>query len=173
MASEAQRQCFLNQVIFIPCWQSPHKPDADSTDVGHRLEMTRLATKGLPWAKVSDYETERREVSYSWQTTQHFKNQHPKAQLYWLLGADQWKVIDTWSLTDFLVEHLTFLVCPRGDQPIQSHSGLNSMILEGRFDAVGTDIRAEFKKNTHSAELSKSLSPEVLTYINKQRLYRS
>ena len=183
IASEAQRLCHLDEVIFIPCWQSPHKPGQRAVASHHRVEMARLAVEGLAWASVSDFEAARSESSYSWQTAEHFTAALPGAQLFWLLGVDQWQVIDTWGRPEILTQLLTFIVFGRNGQQPEPNPGFSSVFLPGTFDISATEIRSAIDSITDSitgsitgsttgkGAIPRGLAPRVAAYAARHRLY--
>ena len=170
ITAEAQRACGLNQVILIPCWQSPHKREKKAAAPEHRLEMLRLATKDLPWAHVTSWELDRKEPSYSWMTARHFAESYPEAELHWILGADQWNVITTWSKPEILSKLLTFIVFPRnGVDPIENE-GFRHHLIDIETPGSSTAIRNKVKANENIHGLT---TDEVVHYIQEHNLYRS
>ncbi|MCB1099989.1 MAG: nicotinate (nicotinamide) nucleotide adenylyltransferase [Verrucomicrobiae bacterium] len=167
IASEARRLCDLDEVIFIPCWQSPHKQGQQAAASHHRVEMVRLAVEGLAWASVSDFEAVRAESSYSWQTAEHFAGALPGAQLFWLLGVDQWDVIDTWGRPDILAELLTFIVFGRNGRHPRSNPAFSSVFLPGNFDISATEIRHAIGENA----IPEGLDARVADYVLHHQLY--
>ncbi|MGK0189436.1 MAG: nicotinate-nucleotide adenylyltransferase [Verrucomicrobiales bacterium] len=170
IASEAQRQCNLDEVIIIPCWQSPHKPGIKATDSRHRVEMAKLAVADHAWATVSDFEATRTEPSFSWQTAQYFSGKRPNSQLFWILGADQWQVIDSWGCPGILAELLTFIVFGRNGMIPQPTPPFNSVLLPGTFDVSATEIRNALAKPAEIQEI-RGMNARVLEYLHKHRLY--
>jgi nicotinate-nucleotide adenylyltransferase len=144
IAAEARRAARLDRVIFLPARQSPHKSDQRirATDA-ERLEMLRLATRGLDWAEVSDWEIRQAPPSYSWKTALHFRAAHPGSRLFWILGADQWTVITQWAEPEVLRETLEFLVFPRPPLPPPApRTGWRARFLETIHPASATAIRS-------------------------------
>jgi nicotinate-nucleotide adenylyltransferase len=184
IAGEAVQQAGLDQVIFIPCRQSPLKQRQPGASAPNRMEMLRLATGDLPWATVSDFEISRPGPSYSWETVQHFASLYPAARLYWLLGADQWQQIDRWANPDYLREKLTFLVFCRDGQTPQSRPGWqyqslgkpsppatepDSLQTSGCFPGSSTEVRERLANGDPAEGL---LHPEVASYALRLGLYR-
>jgi len=113
VATYAQHELDLDQIIFIPCAQSPHKPEHNYTDDTHRLAMLELAIQGLSWAQISDYELKAPTPSYSLHTIRHFQSEYPEAELYWILGSDQWDKLDTWYEHQRILKLVNFIIYPR------------------------------------------------------------
>ncbi len=168
IAETAAQQCGLDEVIFIPCWQSPHKQDREISPVDDRIGMLELALADKEWASLSTWEIERDEPSYSWMTAQHFANEHDDCELYWLLGADQWNVIGTWARPDLLAKLLTFIVFPRdGVEPVDQPA-FEWQTIDVETPGSGTEIRAAVATGRPINDL---VPKTVAEYISKQHLY--
>jgi nicotinate-nucleotide adenylyltransferase len=162
IAACARREFKLDRVLFIPARQSPHKTDtAPGASARERCEMIEIAISDLPWASLWSGELDRSPPSYSWQTAAYFRNALPGSQLFWILGSDQWQVIDSWSRSDYLARSLTFLVFPRPAPP-QPIPGFRMHALSATHPASSTDIRAGQFEHLH---------PGVERFVQEHGLY--
>jgi len=170
IAAAAYARCGLEKVIFIPAWQSPHKQDQNRPAApADRLAMLRLAVAGLPWAVVDAWEIGRGGPSYSWQTAEHAARMAgPDTELCWLLGADQWAVLHTWARPEILADLLTFIVFPRGPDPILPRPGFRHEVVDIRHPASSTEVRAAAYAGRSLKEL---VAPAVAAYIREHRVY--
>lgn len=170
MATAAVTQARLDRVIFLPARISPHKdtqtPGASPED---RLEMLKLATAGIPWAEVSDWEISRPPPSYSWNTALHFRDLYPESHLLWILGADQWSAIESWAHPDLLQTTLDFLVVARPGYPAPKPlPGWRSRVIDLSHPASATAIR-----EAHASGGTAGDVPDAVTaYIARRGLYR-
>jgi nicotinate-nucleotide adenylyltransferase len=139
VARLAHEQAQLDEVIFIPCPQSPHKVQSTRASIEHRLAMLRLAATE-PWMRVSDYEARIAGPSFSYRTVEHFIAEQPNAEWFWLMGCDQWNALPRWKHPEILALHLTFLVFSRGEIP-QPREGYRMMHLQGSHPASATALR--------------------------------
>ncbi|MDB4673248.1 nicotinate (nicotinamide) nucleotide adenylyltransferase [Verrucomicrobiales bacterium] len=162
IASAAVVQGKLDRVVFVPCFESPHKSGVKSADAAHRFAMLKLATADLPWAEVSDWEIQRETPSYSWQTAQHFSAED--TELFWILGADQWVALERWSKPEVLAALLKFIVFPRDDIELAPKEGFQATFLETRHPASATEIRRLQGVSPH-------LAAPVSSYIKQHALY--
>lgn len=168
IAQAAVEQCSLQKVWFIPCQESPLKSKPPGASGADRTAMLRLATAGLPWALVSDWELTRPGPSYSWQTAEHFATAHPDAMLHWLMGADQWAALDRWARPDILRERLTFVVFARDGVPPAAREGWRLISLPGEFPGSSTEARRRLAAGESTAGL---LPAEVAAYAVRKRLW--
>ena len=168
IAAAAVKELNLDRVIFLPCQQSPHKPGQRHASAQHRLAMCTLATEGINWAEVDDYDLITPAPSYSWRTAEAMHLRHPDAQLYWLMGTDQWKALPHWSRPEKLAQRVEFIVFTRGETP-QPRDGYQMHAIEGAHPASATAIR----QSPPCADTTTWLHPEVANYIQAHDLYRT
>lgn len=166
IAEAAVKELGLDQVIFLPCRQSPHKSGQDHADEHHRLEMCRLATKDLDWAVVDDFDLTVPAPSYSWRTAEVMTARFPNARMFWLMGTDQWEALPRWNRPEQLSQLVEFIVFTRGDAP-EPRTGYRLHAISGNHPASATKIR-----NSAAQELKTDwLAPEVSKYIKTNHLY--
>ena len=58
--------------------------------------MLQLATADMTCFEVSDYEIQQGGTSYLIDTAQRFAELDPSAELFWIIGADQFEQLDQW-----------------------------------------------------------------------------
>lgn len=168
IAQAAVAQCRLARVVFIPCQISPLKGRVPGASGAQRVEMLRLATDGLAWAEVSEWELARPGPSYSWQTAEHFAEENPGAELYWLMGEDQWAALERWARPEFLRERLTFIVFARNGEKPQERPGWRAHFLTGEWRGSSTEARGLLGAGLPAAHL---LPRAVEEYAVRERLY--
>lgn len=162
-------ECFsLNQVVFLPCAQSPLKSFQPLAPDAKRLDWLKSGLKGQGWAKVSPWEIDRRGISYSVETARHWKIKNPHAGLYWILGSDQWGQLPRWKNFSDLARLVHFLVFPRSEIPLKK-PGVKMSVIPARFDISSTEIRMRLKKGLSI----KGLVPcELEGQLKRSRFYR-
>ncbi|MDF1811065.1 MAG: nicotinate (nicotinamide) nucleotide adenylyltransferase [Verrucomicrobiales bacterium] len=167
LVKRARELIDLQQVLFMPCWQSPFKGRTVASGE-ERFEMLQIAIQeqevGI-WTEVSDYEITRPGPSYSWQTAQFFTEQYPDTEWFWILGTDQWKQIDQWAEPDKLRALLQFIVVTRNHEEVQTRDGWSHSPISFSHPASATKIRNDFAKYHHW------LSPGVIDFCEKRKLY--
>lgn len=162
IATVAQTQCSLDEVIFLPAACSPFKQGKNTcfTDE-QRLHMLHLATADLPWAKVSRLDLQLPPPSWSWRIAELWHQQHPDTELFWLMGTDQWEQLHRWARYDYLCELLHFIVYHRGEEP-QPRPGVRStFICTGMHPASSSAIRAAIQQGT---PLPKNWLPQTVAH---------
>jgi nicotinate-nucleotide adenylyltransferase len=168
LAGLARAALALDEVRFLPCRLSPHKAGTRPTAAADRLAMLRLATAGLPWAMVDDFEIRRQGVSYSYETAAAMRAAWPDARLFWIMGGDQWKVLPQWRHSERLAAAVEFIVLARGGEEPQPREGQVLHVVPGSHPASATAIRETLRQGltTHPW-----LAPAVTEWIVEHGLY--
>ncbi len=98
MLGEAAYEKFgLDEVWFMPNGNPPHKKKSSiRSDIRDRAAMTALAIEGRPGFKLESYEAGRKEVSYTYETLNHFHELRKEDRFYFILGADSLFSIEGW-----------------------------------------------------------------------------
>lgn len=167
IAHQAQSQLGIDKVIFLPCQQSPHKLDSKSATAENRFKMCQLATSPFPWAEVSDYDLCSPPPSYSWRTAEHFKSLFPNAQLFWLMGSDQWRSIARWERAHHFASLLKIIVYSRKSEASFVQSFESTLLNTLQHPASATAIRGQLVEGKNSPWLH----PAVASHIKKNCLY--
>lgn len=168
LAEIAWKALSLDEIRFLPCRISPHKTDTTPAQASDRLEMLRLATEGLPWAVVDDFELHREGPSYSYQTAEAMAALFPEAKLFWILGSDQWDVLPDWREPQRLAARVEFVVFARGNPP-KPRDGCVLHVMHGGHPASATAIREAIARGETAPPW---LNPAVAKWIADRGLYR-
>ena len=113
LAKEAQKFFDLERVIFVPAFRSPHKLGLEPESCEHRLAMLALALKNHPDFSMDRIEINKNVVSYTIETLQELKFNHPDWNIFLILGADAFQAIDTWKQCAQLLDFCNILVGTR------------------------------------------------------------
>lgn len=172
MAVKAMNSLALDRVIFLPCAVSPFKTGTIATGTERRemLELTleeTVSKSGTPWAEVSEFELNRPAPSYSWEAALHFTATAPEVEWYWIVGTDQWQVIDRWARPEILQKLLHFIVFTRHGNEVEPRPGWKCTAVEFDHPASSSDIRKDWERH------SDWLTDGVKAYLSRHRIYGS
>ncbi|GAB4239636.1 MAG: nicotinate (nicotinamide) nucleotide adenylyltransferase [Candidatus Methylacidiphilales bacterium] len=157
----------LDQVAFVPARQSPHKTAGGEAGPGDRAEMVRRAIEGQAGFHLVPWELHRPGLSYSIDTVRRFQERWPNADLFWILGSDQWNTLETWRAWEELAERVAFIVFPRPDPP-SPRPGVRLIPLDFRSDISSTDIREAVRQGRPWQHF---VPEPVADYITTRHLY--
>ena len=112
-AHEVAETLGLDRVLFVPALIPPHKDPAQSASAEHRLEMVRLAVRDNPLFEVSDVELRRGGPSYTIDTLDELASAMPCEELYFIVGSELFRTIDSWHCWERLFHVSHFVVVHR------------------------------------------------------------
>ena len=111
MAQHALESQQLDRVLMLPSGNPPHKPDI--TPAEHRWRMVCAACTGIPGLIPCREELDRTGVIYTVDTLSRLQEKYPKAELFYLIGADMLMRLHRWYRLEDVLQMCTFIVLPR------------------------------------------------------------
>jgi len=100
IAYEAMNYLELSKILFMPSGNPPHKVKTDKADASIRYELIKMAIRDEKHFEINSYEIERKELSYTYITVEHFKKLEPDTLWYFITGVDCLMELDTWKSAD-------------------------------------------------------------------------
>jgi nicotinate-nucleotide adenylyltransferase len=153
-AEEVREALGLGQVRFIPSAQPPHKPDEEIAPAEDRLEMVRLAVAGHPGFVCDPIEVERNGLSYTVDTLSALAGGACRGhETFFIVGADAFCEVHTWSRPARLLRMTHFAVTLRGAQRAEDVIGTLERTLQPldpsiKFERLG-DNRAKISDSEY------------------------
>ena len=168
IAEEAQKRFSLDQVLFIPAANPPHKESAGLAPFEDRWQMVELACEPFPSFRASRLE-EGKGRSYTVDTLERFRPQLKSGdELYFLIGADAFGELQTWQRWQEVVTLTKFIVATRPGEDYKIPPGASVLRLEGLdLPVASTTIRARLASGEKTPEVPDS----VRHFIQKNGLY--
>lgn len=111
MAQCALESLRLDKVLMLPSGNPPHKPEI--TPAEDRYRMVCAACAGLDGLEPCREEIDRQGVIYTVDTLSILHEKYPKAELFYIIGADTLMELHKWRTVEKVLTLCTFLVCPR------------------------------------------------------------
>ena len=162
----------LEKIIFIPCNISPHKQKVIPSDPEHRLNMVKLAIKGIPYFSYSDIDIKRGGISYMVDSLTELKRFFNKLEL--IIGYDNIEKFYTWKEPDKLLELAKLIVMRREiEKEILAKDKYYNSAIFVKTPAIyiqATEIRKRVKKNLPIDFL---VTKEIKNYILTNNLYKA
>jgi nicotinate-nucleotide adenylyltransferase len=167
MARAAADQLALDEVLFIPTGNPPHK--ATGTPYEHRFRMVELACAADPRFVASRIE-EGNAKSYSIHTIERLKALKPDANpLFFVIGADAFEEIRTWHRWQEVIAAVEFIVIGRPGHTVPTVPGARTHKVEmAESDVSSSEIRRELAKGI----VPPALPNAVAEYIREKNLYK-
>lgn len=177
MARAAAAQENLDKVLFLPTGNPPHKHDG-VVDAEDRYRMVASAIAQDPRMVPSRLEIDRPGIIYTVDTLTLLKEKYPKAQLYYIIGADTLMELKHWRNYEKVLTLCAFLICPRmgSASPAEMEQerkrltemgGELSYVRMSPVDTASTQIRQVLAQGQEPP----LLPPAVMEYIRACGLY--
>ena len=191
--TEEGKNCFLSNecVLFLPTGLPYHKENTDLLSFSARSEMLYLALReenrkiafeqdALTRFFFSTMEGERSGNSYTYDSVVLLKNIFPYAELFLIIGTDEFYTLENWYKTEELGKVLKFLVANRNGEAeqkaleertvfLKEEYGLQCTFLEmERIECSSSLIRKRIKEK---ASIEGMLPEPVIEFIQKNRFY--
>lgn len=172
----------LDEIWFLPNGNPPHKDTGkESPGVDERVEMIRLAIRGVPYFRLSLYEATEQVNSYTYQTMRHFNEKYPVHEFYFILGADSLFSIEEWKYFKEIFPTCTILAAMRDDKDLEDMKR-QIRYLKERYQAEIELLQApllEISSTTIRERAERGLTvrymvPDpVAKYIRKKGFYKN
>ncbi|MBV7281813.1 MULTISPECIES: nicotinate-nucleotide adenylyltransferase [Corynebacterium] len=174
-ASEVADRFQLDQVLFVPTGQPWQKAGRDVSDAEDRYLMTVIATASNPRFATSRVDIDRGGSTYTIDTLHDLREQFPRAELFFITGADALAKIVTWRDWEEMFNLAHFVGVSRPGYELEEdilpevdHEHLS--IVEIPAMAISsTDCRARARAGRPVWYL---VPDGVVQYIAKRQLYR-
>jgi len=175
LAQTALENLNLDQIQIIPAGQPWQRP-ALGASPEHRLNMLRLATKGLDKVEINPIEIQRTGPTYTIDTIEALEKNHT---YIWILGSDQLVNFCSWRSWQDIAQRVQLAVAQRPgsivtpplalSQWLQAQSRTLIVMPFEPLDISATAIRQRLALQQSASDLL----PEVVEqYIHEHGLYR-
>ncbi len=183
IAEEVYAVLDLDEMVFVPTGQPPHKQESQVSAAQHRLAMLELTTADNPHFSISRVDLERPGPSYTVETLRLLRQQWgERAALYFLIGWDSLEEFLTWHDPAGILEQLAYLVAVR--RPGYAEESGYRASLEARLPGItqrlqvvpapqleisSTDLR---ERVAEGRPIKYQLPERVEQYIEQYNLYQ-
>lgn len=176
MAQCALKEAALDRVLMLPSGNPPHKPQV--TPGEDRWRMLCAACAGLPGLEPCREELDRTGTIFTVDTLSILRTKYPKAELFYLIGADTLMELKNWREYGRVLRLCHFLVCPRSsrytmDELEQERERLT--LLGGRIAWLSMDVinvsSTEIRQAIREGHAAPHLPAPVQAYAEAAGLY--
>ncbi|MGJ8681523.1 nicotinate-nucleotide adenylyltransferase [Paraglaciecola sp.] len=187
---DASQKINITKVAMMPCFTPTHKGSA-SVSSQHRLNMIKLVCDQHPLLYPESRDIDRGTPTYSVDSMQSLRTEHPKTPLCFFIGTDSLLTLTSWYQWQKLLTLCHFVVCFRHgevpelpthvvdllaktqtDDPRDLHTSLAGRIYLADTQAVNissTALRIRLNQDQNTSEF---IPDSVLAYIRQHKLYQ-
>lgn len=185
-AVELRESLGLEAVNMLPCHKPAHRAEPGAT-TAQRIRMLELSIESIGYLQIDAREAERDRPSYSVDTLESYRQEHPDAALLMFMGMDAFDNFCKWHRWERILElaHLVVVERPgsvlegeeaqlfaqrRVDSVDQLELSAGSILLQSiaQFDVSATRIR---QLVSQKRDISYLVTGPVRRYINQKGLY--
>jgi len=183
LAQLAVEALVLDELHIIPTGQAWHKARTLSS-AEHRLAMAQLAFQGMPRVVVDDRELQRSGPTFTIDTLEALQVENPGAQLYLIMGADQFAAFQQWHKWQaiaglaiiFIADRPPYTPINAGDDAyFEAYKGLENRFVRLQMPPMATSatqIRQLMTSNAGKTLVINTLVTDpVARYIAANHLY--
>jgi nicotinate-nucleotide adenylyltransferase len=179
--AESARDAFnLNEVLFIPTGDPPHKKGSRLASGIDRIQMIKIAISDNAAFHLDSREVERAGTTYTIDTLEELKRLYPHDDLFFIIGGDTLLELKTWrnfssvaSLCDFIVyQRLGYRQYEQEEEALRLKQTYQARIhfMDGPFLEVSS---SHIRRRLERKQTIRYLVPdEVVTYIQEHNLYK-
>jgi nicotinate-nucleotide adenylyltransferase len=164
MAQAALEHLKLDRVVFIPTGPTHYRNPAIASP-RDRVEMLKLAFRGNPKFVVDQRELQPGASGYTVDTLKGLQAESKDAELYLLMGADQYGKLASWHRPDELKRLARIVVFGRPGIQLKENVKLIPM---KPMPVSASEIRARAGRGE---DLGRLVPPAVANHIRRHRLY--
>jgi nicotinate-nucleotide adenylyltransferase len=180
IAYEALYNLHLDKILFMPAGNPPNKINKNITDAQIRYDLVEKAVENENQFEISDYEINKKENSYTYETIELFNDMQSDTKWYFLIGADSLMDLDNWKNVDRIFSNCKIVVYNRAGFEVEEVLNQKKH-LEQKFnkeiiflnmpiiDISSTKIRESIKEGRNVDYL---LPGGVYEIIDKRHLYK-
>lgn len=113
IAYEALDNLHLDKILFMPAGNPPHKIHKKVTDAQIRYDLVKRAIESEVKFEISDYEINKKENSYTYETVELFSELQRNIEWYFLIGVDSLMDLENWKNVDRILNSCKLVVYNR------------------------------------------------------------
>jgi nicotinate-nucleotide adenylyltransferase len=179
LAENAYEQLGLDQVLFMPSKNPPHKAKPEMVSDQQRVDMISLAIKDNSHFALSTIELEREGMTYTADTLTILRKEDASTEYYFIVGADSLFMMQQWKDPQIVFNLCTVVAASRDNvekENMQQQASYLSNLFHAKIllidmptiQIASAMIRARVASNKSTRYY---LPDAVNAYIAKNQLY--
>ncbi|MGN0326913.1 MAG: nicotinate-nucleotide adenylyltransferase [Lachnospiraceae bacterium] len=167
LALLAKKSYGLDHVLFLPSGNSYMKENVLDPEL--RYQMVCLAIAGIDGFEASDLEIQRSGPTYSYETIEEFRQLYPHATLYFLMGEDSLRQIESWKEPARLMGQCSLIVAARPDRDITAKEPeKNKSLPEKSLRQYSEELERKYHTQIYCMEYDMPVSSSGIRELVKE-----
>jgi nicotinate-nucleotide adenylyltransferase len=175
LAEAALAQLALDELVWLPARQSPHKTGQAPASGADRLAMLQRMADGEPRFSIDARELERSGPSYTVDTLRELHAEQPATRWWLVIGQDQYARFDTWHEWRQILALAGLAVAARDGRAVRAAPGLAGVSHALRIVEMPPLPHSATTVRTRAAaglDVTALVGAPVARYIADHHLYR-
>jgi nicotinate-nucleotide adenylyltransferase len=181
LAENAYEQIGLDQILFMPSKNPPHKAKPEDITEQQRSDMISLAIMDNPHFALSTMEMEREGMTYTSDTLTILVKDHPNTEFYFIVGADSLFMMQNWMEPQTIFSLCTVVAAGRDNvekEKLQKHAQYLESIFKASILLLNMPTiqiaSAVIRERIATNKTTRYYLPDAVNvYIAKNRLYQT
>lgn len=168
----------LDEIIFIPSGDPPHKTANSLVPAEQRFKMVKIAVEDNKNFSVCNMEINRPGKTYTYDTLLELRKLYPDDIIYFIIGYDTLKEMDSWKDIKSVFKLCRFIVVNRGNTTEDLYSEIKrkkenynaqiEIVKIPNIEISSTEIR---DKVAEGKSIKYYLPEKVISYIENNTVY--
>ena len=176
LARCALDQLALDELVWLPARQSPHKGGRPPASGADRVAMLQRLTQGEPRFSIDARELGRAGPSFTVDTLRALHAEQPGTRWWLVIGQDQYARFDTWHEWREIVALAGLAVAARDGEPVSAApgmAGVEHMLRVVRMPPHPHSATAVRERAAAGLDVTALVGAPVARYIADHQLYTS
>ena len=158
----------LDEIWLSVSPQNPWKEPHELAPMAHRLKMVELSIKHNAKLKVTDFEKDLPQPSFTYESLTTLSKKCPEHNLTLLIGGDNYELFNKWQNYDKILTDFEVYAYPRDTSKTRPEFANKMTLIEAPLLKIAsTDIRQSILSN----EKPENIDKQVFDYIRTHHLY--
>jgi nicotinate-nucleotide adenylyltransferase len=179
LAENAYEQLNLDQILFMPSKNPPHKAKPNHITEQQRVDMVTLAIEDNPHFVLSTLELEREGMTFTADTLKVLTAQNPDKDYYFIVGADSLFMMQQWYDPQTIFRLSTIVVASRdhvNKKQLEEQISILQSMYEAKFIIIDMPTiqiaSAVIRERVSKCKTIRYYLPDqVASYIKQNNLY--
>ncbi|HEY1992626.1 MAG TPA: nicotinate-nucleotide adenylyltransferase [Gammaproteobacteria bacterium] len=141
-ALEVLEALSLDHMLFVPSGQPPHR-EASQAPAATRLAMLQAAVADEPRFQVDQRELKGATPSYTFDTLDGLRREHPRDRLVLMVGLDAFLGFTTWHRWREILDLAHIVVAHRPGSALDAHGEIAMLVQEREVDDAQALLQRE------------------------------
>ncbi len=167
----------IEKLIFVPVSTKYQKQELIKDE--HRYNMLKIICENEEKLEVSDIELKKEKQLYTIETLDFFKGMYKEHDIYFVMGTDNLKEVETWKDAERLLEDYKIIILERENDKLDEIIENNKFLRDKSQSLIKIDdINRIFLSSTmirdkikNGEDVKEFIDEDVLEYIKENKLY--